>query len=42
MVGVVLVVYLEYSKGLCLGRSRVVTALGSLNCFACLCGTAGR
>lgn len=41
MVGIVLVVHLKYSKGLCLGGSGIVTAFGGLNGFAGLCGTAG-
>jgi hypothetical protein len=41
MVGIVLVVHFEHSKGLGLGGSGVVTAFGGLNGFAGLCGTAG-
>jgi hypothetical protein len=40
MVCIILMVDLEYGKGLRLGSSCIVTALGGLDCFASLCGTA--
>jgi hypothetical protein len=40
MVFIILMVDFEHGKGLGLGSSGVVTALGGLDCFAGLCGTA--